>query len=76
MQASPTQLTGAELLAWRRGLLERGGRSVDLDWLLDLEGGVGWQRLQALRLHPQHAVPLRCALADLEVLWARHLASH
>ena len=75
MQASQAQLIGAELLAWRRGQLQRGGRSADLDWLLDLAGGVGWQQLQALRLHPQNAVPLRRSLADLEALWGRHLAS-
>ena len=75
MQLSQAQLTGAELLAWRRGQLQRGGRASDLDWMLDLAGGVGWQQLQALRLHPQQAVPLRRSLADLEALWARHLAS-
>lgn len=74
MQASQAQLTGAELLAWRRGQLQRGGRAADLDWLIDLAGGVGWQQLQAMRLHPQDAVSMRRSLADLEALWARHLA--
>ena len=31
-------LAGNDLLAWRRRQLRRGGRSVDLDWLLDLGG--------------------------------------
>ncbi len=75
MQASPTQLTGAELFAWRRGQLQRGGRAADLDWLLDLAAGVGWQQLQFLRLYPQKAVPSRRSLAELEALWGRHLAS-
>lgn len=73
MEASPAQLSGAELLAWRRGQLAYGGASADLDWLLDLAGGVGWQRLQALRLHPDQAVPLRRPLVELEQLWQRHL---
>jgi hypothetical protein len=59
MQASQAQLIGAELLAWRRAQLIRGGRAVDLDWLLDLAGGLGWQPLQALRLHPDGPVRLK-----------------
>lgn len=75
MEASPAQLTGAELLAWRRGQLERGGSPADLDWLLDLAGGVGWQQLQALRLHPDPPVPLQRPLLELEQLWGQHLAT-
>ena len=41
--------TGAFLLQWRRNQLLRGGRPVDLDWLLDLAGGVSWSALQQLR---------------------------
>ncbi len=75
MEACPAQLTGAELLAWRRGQLQRGGAPADLDWLLDLAGGVGWQQLQALRLHPDQPVPLQCPLLELEQLWRQHLAT-
>jgi len=75
MQANHGLIPGTALLAWRRAQLRQGGRAVDLDWLLDLAGGVAWQQLQALRLDPQRAVPLRCPLVDLESLWARHLAS-
>ena len=75
METGQAQLTGAELLAWRRGQLERGGAPADLDWLLDLAGGVDWQQLQALRLHPGQPVPLHRSLAELEQLWQRHLRS-
>jgi len=74
MQASQAQLTGADLLAWRRAQLSHGGQPADLDWLLDLAGGVGWQQLQALRLHPTVPVPLKRPLADLEAIWGQHLA--
>lgn len=73
MEASQTQLTGADLLAWRRGQLTRGGRAAALDWLLDLAGGVGWQQLQGLRLEPARPVLLRRPLAELASLWARHV---
>ncbi len=73
MQASQAQLIGAELLAWRRAQLGKGGQSADLDWLLDLAGGLGWQSLQALRLYPGEPVPLKRSLAELEQIWDRHL---
>lgn len=61
------------LLAWRRSLLHHnGGDAADLDWLLDLEGGVRWPELQALRLHPERHVELACPLEHLESLWLRH----
>lgn len=75
MQANEPQLTGAELLAWRRALLDCGGQPADLDWLLDLAGGVGWQQLQAVRLHPHQLLRLRRPLVDLEALWGCHLAT-
>lgn len=65
--------SGAELLLWRRSRLEAGGRAADLDWLLDLAAGVGWQQLQTLRLHPNQKVRLRRPLPELEGLWTRHL---
>lgn len=65
-----------DLLAWRRSLLGQGGRAEDLDWLLDLAGGLSWGALQVLRLHPQRPVRLRCSAATIEDLWQRHLGSH
>jgi len=55
-------------------LLAEGGRPSDLDWLLDLAGGVPWRELQALRLHPDRPVELSCSQATIEDLWRRHLA--
>ncbi len=73
--ASGRVISGEELLAWRRHQLSLGGQAGDLDWLLDLGGGVGWQSLQALRLHPQRPVRLQRNLAELEQLWGEHLRS-
>lgn len=67
------EIPGGELLAWRNQLLAEGGRKVDLDWLLDLGGGLSWQALQALRLHPERKVTLRSSLHRLAELWRRHL---
>lgn len=72
MPPDALQPTGAELLAWRRGQLQAGGAASHLDWLLDLAAGVGWQQLQALRLHPHQLVPLRCSLEEVAALWQRH----
>jgi release factor glutamine methyltransferase len=66
------QLSGAALLAWRRRLLDQGGRSSDLDWLLDLAGGLGWSALQRLRLNPDASIRLQRSLESLEAIWDRH----
>ena len=69
-----TQLVeGTALLAWRRRQLQRGGRSVDLDWLLDLAGGLSWSDLQKLLVDSDRCVALHCTLQRLEALWTRHL---
>jgi release factor glutamine methyltransferase len=72
---SSRTLTAEELLAWRRDLLAEGGRPADLDWLLDLGGGLPWRELQALRLNPDRPVALSCSQAHIEDLWQRHLAA-
>jgi release factor glutamine methyltransferase len=61
------------LLRWRREQLALGGEPAQLDWLLEMEGGLGWQALQALRLHPDRSVKLRCSLTHLHHLWQCHL---
>jgi len=67
------ELQAEALLVWRRRLLQvLGGHAADLDWLLDLEAGLAWPDLQALRLHPERLVALRCSLSHLEDLWRRH----
>jgi release factor glutamine methyltransferase len=66
-------LASSDLLAWRRELLaSTGGARADLDWLLDLGGGLRWPELQALHLHPHRMVRLLQPLARLEDLWRRH----
>ena len=66
-------VAAAELLQWRRTQLQAGGQASQLDWLLDLEGGIRWQTLQQLRLHPDRAVPLAAPLSRLAQLWQEHL---
>ena len=66
-------LEGASLLSWRRRQLQRGGRRVDFDWLLDLAGGLSWSSLQRLLVEPQRTVQLKVSLKDLEQIWGHHL---
>ena len=66
-------LTGASLLEWRRQQLLRGGRAVDLDWLLDLSGGISWSSLQQLRIDPDRTVQTNCSLRRLEEQWNQHV---
>ena len=66
-------LPSSDLLAWRQELLaSTGGARADLDWLLDLGGGLRWPELQALHLHPHRMVWLLQPLARLEELWRQH----
>ena len=72
-----TALKGSELLAWRRQHLAAGGRPVDLDWLLDLGGGLRWAELQKLQLNPHEVeVQLAVPLELLEQLWNQHQQHH
>jgi release factor glutamine methyltransferase len=66
-------LGGDELLAWRSAMLALGGRGADLDWLLDLAGGIPWAALQRLILSPKRPLRLKRDRAGLEALWRRHL---
>ena len=66
-------VSASDLLRWRHEQLQAGGRASELDWLLDLAGGVPWQTLQQLRLDPRRTVPLAQPLAQLEALWLNHL---
>ena len=70
------QLSGEALLLWRRQQLDLGGEATALDWLLDLEGGIGWQQLQQLRLNPNSTVSLRAPMERLQALWQRHCGQH
>ena len=73
MESRGERLSGEQLLRWRRSLLKAGGRPADLDWLIDLAGGLGWQALQAVRLHPERSLELRLSCQALAALWQRHL---
>ena len=66
-------LRGQTLLDWRRRQLQLGGAAADLDWLLDLLGGLPWSSLQHLMLSPERTVRLETPLEEIETLWRRHL---
>ena len=70
------ELSAAELMAWRRAQLAAGGRAVDLDWLLDLGGGLRWSVLQQLYLDPRRSVVLERSLEQLAIIWKQHLDNH
>ena len=72
-------LSGEQLLAWRRHMLAIEGQApadpADLDWLLDLVGGLGGARRQALWLHPERSVLLERSLETIADLWRCHRAT-
>ncbi|MEB3362547.1 MAG: peptide chain release factor N(5)-glutamine methyltransferase [Synechococcaceae cyanobacterium] len=62
-----------DLLAWRRRMLLSGGGSADLDWLLEMAGGLSWSALQRLWLRPHRQVVLQRSRMELEAIWRAHL---
>ncbi len=66
-------ISGDELLIWRRQQLKKGGRHVDFDWLLDVCGGLSWANLQQLRIDPSRSFQLEKSLGHLESIWSSHL---
>ena len=51
--------SGKEILAWRSVHLAKGGEAVDIDWLLDLGGGLRWSDLQILKMYLQQNCVLK-----------------
>ncbi|KGG13037.1 MULTISPECIES: peptide chain release factor N(5)-glutamine methyltransferase [Prochlorococcus] len=62
-----------EILAWRIDQLSRGGRAVDLDWLLDIGAGLGWDALQKVKIFQNGDYILAQSLEDLSLIWETHL---
>tara|TARA_B100000029_G_scaffold2324_1_gene2819 strand:- start:2336 stop:3208 length:873 start_codon:yes stop_codon:yes gene_type:complete len=67
------EFSGEEILFWRKKLLSNGGRAVDLDWLLDLGGGLQWGELQKLLIDPSQSLTLDQSLDYLASLWQEHI---
>jgi len=67
------EISGKDVLLWRKKLLLKGGRSVDLDWLLDICGGLRWSTLQKLHVDPSRSLLLDQSLDHLAKLWKQHL---
>tara|TARA_Y100001968_G_scaffold333675_1_gene398253 strand:+ start:722 stop:1594 length:873 start_codon:yes stop_codon:yes gene_type:complete len=62
-----------DILAWRKNLLSKGGNTQDLDWLIDVAGGLGWTALQKLYLYPKSIVRMNISLRELSEIWQIHL---
>ena len=43
-------ISGIEILDWRRIELTKGGEPRDLDWLLDIGGGISCSDLEKLKI--------------------------
>ncbi len=66
-------ISGSEILSWRKEQLFTGGRVEDLDWLLDMIGGIGWSELQKIYLEPSKNLTLKTSLQNIEAFWVLHL---
>ncbi len=66
-------ISGQKILLWRRKMLLKGGRKVDIDWLLDIAAGVSWSKLQRIILNPEIIFLLEISIEELEDIWESHL---
>ncbi len=73
MQIMNNSIIGNKFLQWRKKMIQKGGRKVDFDWLLDIAGGVSWGTLQKIVLNPDLFFSLEVSIDELEVLWELHL---
>ena len=54
-------------------MMLKGGRKENLDWLLDVYGGVSWSKLQNIILNPDHFFSLDISSEEIEFIWNSHL---
>lgn len=59
-------------MQWRRRCLQGGAGAAELDWLLEMAGGLSWSSLQLVHLRPEHPLELQVSLDELSSLWDRH----
>ncbi|WP_269622396.1 peptide chain release factor N(5)-glutamine methyltransferase [Prochlorococcus marinus] len=71
-----TFYSSKQILNWRRDQLLKGGRAVDLDWLLDIGGGLGWSTVQKIKIFQNTSHKLDFSLDELALLWTKHLNDH
>ena len=43
-------ISSKQILEWRSYQLSLGGSASDIDWLIDIAGGLGWEELQRLKI--------------------------
>ncbi len=70
------RLSSQDFFDWRKALLKKGGRVVDLDWLLDIGGGISWSQLQLLSLDAFSSIELNASKDQIEAIWEIHLEHH
>ncbi len=74
--SSDKSFTAKEILIWRKNQLLKGGRAVDIDWLLDVGGGIGWKALQKLKIFQNTSHTLALSLDQLSEIWEKHINDH
>ena len=70
------RVSGAEILAWRRKMISKGGSSASLDWLLDVVGGLNWISLQKIHIDPKLVFTFEKNFTQLEKIWDEHIYKH
>ncbi len=65
--------SGEEILQWRKIQLSIGGSATNLDWLLQLGGGLSPGEFSQIKLFPEKYYSLFSSLNQLSKLWRSHV---
>ncbi len=66
-------VSGKEILDWRRIELLKGGEERDIDWLLDMGGGISFSELKKLKIVHDRNFQLQLTLDELSNIWTTYL---
>ena len=58
-----------DIFAWRKFLISKGANKEEIDWLLDMGGGLSWSDLQKLYLDQKISINLERSLEELQDIW-------
>ncbi len=66
-------VSGKEILNWKTIELLRGGESREIEWLLDVGGGISCSEISQLKLIQDRKYQLNLALEELSEIWGTYL---
>lgn len=64
---------GIDIFNWKKNMLKKGGYPSELEWLLDIYGGLDWQSIQYLIIDKNKDFKLKNSLRNIENIWIKYI---